>query len=487
MPTPFPRYERHPASALMPDHSPEDFAALKKDIEINGQHDPILLLNDKILDGWHRYLACEELGKTPITAPADAIAVRDPAGFVYSKHVHRNLNPTQKACAAVDIEGFVSALKESEYSALRKYGAALMQRDQNGLAEKLFGSASARYVAYARSLRKDAPDLYADCARGKKKITQATSELRRRQKLATLQVATASTPAASVADIDIRTGDCLSGMTDIVEKEWTEPYHINTPGAQIRRTFADLVFADSPYNIGIDYGDGAQADSIDPVDFQQWCGEWIVAGSELLSHKGTFIIVINWENMPALTIAAQDAGLDLVNVIVWYETFGTNCPERFNRTSRPILYFAKNEHRRTFNRAAVTRASDRQIKYNDKRASAGGKNLDDVWTDIPRLVTNASERIPGFPTQLPLALVRRCIEFATNPGDLVIDPFVGSGTTPHACLLTGRRFLGWERNAAFADLARQRIQAAASIQSPEPKVLSPEIPSASPAPPREAA
>jgi DNA modification methylase len=118
-----------------------------------------------------------------------------------------------------------------------------------------------------------------------------------------------------------------------------------------------------------------------------------------------------------------------------------------------------------FHHDAFNRASARQVVYNDGRAVAGGKLWDDVW-QIPRLVENSKERITGFPTQLPLALVEPIIKGCSDPGDLVFDPFTGSGTTAVAAVLNGRKFLGTEINPKYADLARLRVRAAIAGMSP---------------------
>ncbi len=98
--------------------------------------------------------------------------------------------------------------------------------------------------------------------------------------------------------------------------------------------------------------------------------------------------------------------------------------------------------------------------YNDPRANPNGKLWDDVWginPKISRLVGNAAERLPGFPTQLPLDLLQPLIGCASDPGDLVLDPFSGSATTGVAALIQARRFLGIERSEQFGALSRQRL------------------------------
>jgi site-specific DNA-methyltransferase (adenine-specific) len=143
------------------------------------------------------------------------------------------------------------------------------------------------------------------------------------------------------------------------------------------------------------------------------------------------------------------------------ETFGVNCRRKFNRTSRPMFYFTKHRTRFTFNVEALTTPSARQIKYGDRRANPAGKVLDDVWT-ISRVCGTFRERVPDVPTQLPIALVRRVVLGLTRPGDLVVDPFTGSGTTGVVCIEHGRRFHGIELREKFAAIAQARIDKAAA-------------------------
>ena len=107
-------------------------------------------------------------------------------------------------------------------------------------------------------------------------------------------------------------------------------------------------------------------------------------------------------------------------------------------------------------RDSVTVPSARQTKYGDKRAAAGGKNLDDVW-QIPRIAGTHAERVEEVPTQLPIALVRLVVGCCSNPGDLVVDPFCGLGTTGVVAGELGRRFVGIELRETFAAIARKRI------------------------------
>ena len=92
------QYERHPISAAWPDIDEQTFAALREDIRANGVRDPLVLLDGKIMDGWHRYLVCQEFG---IEFKCYTFQGKDPEAWVASKHLHRNVTATQRAAAVV--------------------------------------------------------------------------------------------------------------------------------------------------------------------------------------------------------------------------------------------------------------------------------------------------------------------------------------------------------------------------------------------------
>jgi site-specific DNA-methyltransferase (adenine-specific) len=183
---------------------------------------------------------------------------------------------------------------------------------------------------------------------------------------------------------------------------------------------ARLIFTDPPYNIGIDYGTGKDADSLSDSDYLRWVDEWIGLCCDCLTEDGSLWVMIGDE------YAAEYAMI------------------------------LKDEKSFVFNPEPVTRPSDRQTKYSDSRAASGGKLWDDVW-QIPRLTGTCAERIPDFPTQLPLALVEPIVLCASMPGDLVVDPFNGSGTTGVASVRNGRKYVGIEKSEKFADIAHTRL------------------------------
>jgi site-specific DNA-methyltransferase (adenine-specific) len=299
---------------------------------------------------------------------------------------------------------------------------------------------SQRKVQTARRLQREAPRLYRRVKSGELRLAEAKREAdrsakRSRQRRLARQ---AAKYLSSERNWKITCGDCITEMQ------------------QMKAGTARLIFADSPYNIGINYGQGVKADQLTDKTYLKWCSKWMAACERLLTPDGSLWVMINDEYADHFGILLRNTGLHRRAWIKWYETFGVNCTKNFNRCSRHIFYCVKNPKDFVFNTEAITRPSDRQVKYADKRASPHGKIWDNVWS-IPRLVDNSKERLPDFPTQLPLDLVRPIVQCASEPGDLVIDPFCGSGTTGVAASKSGRRFVGIEKNRRFVRAAETRL------------------------------
>jgi site-specific DNA-methyltransferase (adenine-specific) len=208
-------------------------------------------------------------------------------------------------------------------------------------------------------------------------------------------------------------------------------------------------------DIGVKY-DGHN-DRMTPAAYRAWCRSWIGGAVRLLAPTGSMWVLINHEESPHMRLALEDAGLHWRQTITWYERFGVNCTDKFNRSTRPLFWMTKHPEHFTFNADAVNTNSDRLGRYRDKRANLDGKNLDDLW-DIPRLAGTHGGRAADFPTQLPPELLLRIVGCASDRGDLVLDPLSGSGTTGVACIALGRRYIGIEKSERDAEASRRLLQ-----------------------------
>ena len=317
----------------------------------------------------------------------------------------------------------------------------------------------------------------------------------------------------------IAVGDCIAAM-----QSW--------PASTV-----DLIFADPPYNIGFKYDDH-YVDNRSDEDYIAWTQQWISAAARLLKPTGSFYILIGDEYAAETRLhlkqLEKEGKLAFRNWIIWHYTFGQRCKVKFNRSHAHLFYCVgsaaleakdlANNPPFAFNRREVSLPSARMTTYNDSRQHPEGKLPDDTWylryslpddtwylpnfpaaadwftrpqeaqqadesffeadSDtwaVARLCGTFKEREGWHPCQLPEALLERIVRLSSNEGEVVFDPFAGSGTTLAVAHRLGRQWLGCELGENYARLAEKRIRAAASAE-PQPKVVVPQADSAAKAP-----
>jgi DNA modification methylase/ParB-like chromosome segregation protein Spo0J len=457
----------HPEAPRVPMMPAPQFEDFLTDVKERGIRVPIELQpgTSTVLDGRSRLEAARKAGLAKVPVTDANLNGDEPVEYMLRAALkRRHLSDDQRAALGNEIREYRAAQgRERQKQAGREGGnkggrgkkktpeaassprVSSPPRARSQAAKQ--ANVSERKMKQAQKVKEADPALAEKVKQGEVKLAQAVREVQKEERLQTLhekaraaEAERAKTATAGALPWKIRHGDCLQELSRL------------EPGC------ARLVFADPPYNIGIDYGDGANADRLSDTDFLEWFAARVLAFRRALTDDGSLWVLINDEYAAEFAMIFKGAGFTIRNWIKWYETFGVNCSDKFNRTSRHLFYCVKDPRRFVFNREAVNRPSDRQAKYADSRADPGGKILDDVWTDIPRLAGTAAERLPDFPTQLPLALLRRVVRCASDPGDLVIDPFNGSGTTGVAAVESGRKYVGIEREARFVELATQRLK-----------------------------
>ena len=218
---------------------------------------------------------------------------------------------------------------------------------------------------------------------------------------------------------------------------------------------ADLIFADPPFNIGYKYD--KYYDKVKKNNYIAWTKEWIRVCKKVLKHHGSFYIAIGDDYAAHIKIIAEDLGLFMRNWIIWHYTFGQQTKNKFARAHTHIFYFVNDRKNFTFNDHAVRVPSDRQLLYNDKRANPAGKMPDDVWDGYSRVCGTFKERTGWHPCQMPETLLKRIISASSNPGDCVLDPFCGSGTTASAAYQLGRHYVGVEISKQYVEKAKKRL------------------------------
>jgi site-specific DNA-methyltransferase (adenine-specific) len=235
----------------------------------------------------------------------------------------------------------------------------------------------------------------------------------------------------------------------------------------------DLAFADPPFNIGYEYD--VYDDRRSRERYLAWTTRWLKAVKRVLKPTGSFYVAIGDEYAAELKVRLDELGLVMRNWIIWHYTFGVHCTRKFNRSHAHIFYYVADPKSFTFNGDAVRVPSARQTTYADRRANPTGKMPDDTWVlrpqeearcfgaasdtwYLPRVCGTFKERT-GHPCQMPEAVLERIVRVSSNPGDLVLDPFAGSGTTLATACRLGRRYVGIELSKEYAEGVRRRLAA----------------------------
>jgi len=224
---------------------------------------------------------------------------------------------------------------------------------------------------------------------------------------------------------------------------------------EAKAPFADLIFADPPFNIGYKYD--KYKDKVKSHNYIAWTRDWMRACAGVLNPEGSFYIAIGDDYAAHVRLIGEELGLTLRNWIVWHYTFGQQTKTKFARAHTHIFYFVKDSKNFTFNDHAVRVPSDRQLIYNDKRANPRGKMPDDVWGEFSRVCGTFNERQGWHPCQMPESLLMRIVAVSSNVGDVVFDPFAGSGTTAVAACLMGRKYAAMDVSENYVANMKKRL------------------------------
>ena len=280
-------------------------------------------------------------------------------------------------------------------------------------------------------------------------------------------VAQSAAAASPTLPLDsILMGDCIATMKGLPARS------------------VDMIFADPPYNLQLGgelfRPDGSHVDAVtddwDKFDsvkaYDAFTRAWLAEAHRVLKDDGTIWTIGSYHNIFRVGVAVQDLGFWILNDIVWRKANpmpnfkGT----RFTNAHETLIWASKGEKAKyTFNyRSMKTLNDELQMRSDWEFPICGG----------PERLKKGGTKV--HPTQKPEALLYRVLLACTKPGDVVLDPFFGTGTTGAVAKRLGRRWIGIEREPDYCSAARQRIEAAlpldesalATMQSPrsQPKV-----------------
>ncbi|MFI5453850.1 MAG: DNA-methyltransferase [Isosphaerales bacterium] len=237
----------------------------------------------------------------------------------------------------------------------------------------------------------------------------------------------------------------------------------------------DLIFADPPFNIGYDYD--IYDDRRDADAYIDWSLAWGREVVRVLKPSGAFWLAIGDEFAAELKVLFhRELGLSLRSWVIWYYTFGVHCTKKFARSHAHLFHFVKDPKRFTFNDREIRVPSARQLIYFDARANPEGRLPDDTWilrpqdvpdgftpeSDtwyVPRVCGTFKERAGWHGCQMPEQVLGRIIRACSNPAEVVLDPFGGSGTTLAVAKKLDRRFVGFELSPDYAAAIQARLDA----------------------------
>jgi site-specific DNA-methyltransferase (adenine-specific) len=234
-----------------------------------------------------------------------------------------------------------------------------------------------------------------------------------------------------------------------------------------------LAILDPPYNLGKKYD--AYDDCQRVHDFIQWLQVRVACVRQALHDRGTMWLFINDGLVSEVDLACKTVGFYKRSHVIWYYTFGVNNKKQFTPSHTHLLYYTKSRNKWTFNPDPVMHPSARQLKYKDKRANPKGRLPDNTWVIFPELLPEGfdpagdtwlasrvcgtfNERESYSPNQIPLPIMERIVLACSNPGDWVLDPFMGTGTAGVACKKHDRNYLGIDISKVCVEESKQRVE-----------------------------
>lgn len=238
--------------------------------------------------------------------------------------------------------------------------------------------------------------------------------------------------------------------------------------ARLADASVDLVIADPPYGLGKDYGN--DSDHRYGEDYLAFSRRWIDAVLPKLKSSGSLYVFLTWQHSPEV-FSYLKTRLRMINEIIWDRRVPSmgGSTRKFSSVHDNIGLFAGSRDY-YFDLDSIRIPYDAQTKKARSRSIFVGKkwlemgyNPKDLWS-VSRLHRQDAERA-DHPTQKPLAIIERMILASSPQGGLVLDPFLGSGTTAAAAAVHGRRFVGFELNSDYLAIARERVAAAIPPQS----------------------
>lgn len=254
-------------------------------------------------------------------------------------------------------------------------------------------------------------------------------------------------PTFETDDFVLYNMDCIEGMSRINEE------------------VIDLTVTSPPYNIGKEY------EEVKPLDkYLSWTEKWVDKVYSITKPAGAFLFNLGYlkvpgkgRNVPLPYMLWDKTDFYLIQEIVWNYGAGVSCRKILSPRNEKYLWYVKDSKKYTFNLDDIR---DPNVKYpNQKkngklRCNSIGKNPSDVWriAKVTSGKNRASKERRNHPAQFPADVIERVIKGFSNPGDIVLDPFMGSGTVAEVALKYNRKCIGFEINSDYCEIIKDRVK-----------------------------
>jgi DNA modification methylase len=247
-------------------------------------------------------------------------------------------------------------------------------------------------------------------------------------------------------------GDCIEVMQELYRENGS---------------FVDLVFADPPYNLEKSYK--GYSDDLKDKEYIQWCEKWLFECTRLLKPTGS-LFVLNLPKWSSKHVVFLNNYMYMQNWIVWdalSDPRGKLMPAHYS-----LLHYTKSNSEFTLNEIEAIEPTTRCLRPKCVKTRPDDllkENLTNIWHDVHR-IKHKKDR-DAHPCQLPEKLLERVICLASNSGDIVFDPFMGTGTTAVVAKRLERNYCGVEKDETYAEISRQRLESFAIPRPPVPRKI----------------
>ena len=238
--------------------------------------------------------------------------------------------------------------------------------------------------------------------------------------------------------------DCIKGMAEKMDENSVDLIVTDPPFA------IDFISNKANYNRNAsnvldDYHETASD------DYEQFTDAWLFQAKRILKETGSMYVFSGWNHLEILLRIFREMGFKTINHIIWKYSFGVNCTKKYITSHYHLLYVAQNPQKVKFFKNS--RYSDTE-KNEDGKGKARYIDMEDVWIINRENWTGMVKT----PTKLPGEIVKKILSYSSEPGDLICDPFSGSGQVAWFCKEMDRNYIAFEESKEICHFSKEIIE-----------------------------